>query len=873
MKFLVHLSGLALALICTTTTTAQTYTWTGSADSLWSNASNWSGASGYPDNSNHNVVFNNSTVPTNIELTENIDVGTFTWEVKQSRGVNLNGFDLTVNGTASFTASTKYSPSKTDGQLIFSDNVDFSTNGTYNLYNFTTTSGTMTVGSQSKLTIKSPSTKVDISMNDLTLNDDSKLIVSNSRNLDIVDLTVGDFCILEFPRNKTTTVSGTATLDQPDCTTFSTYRSVKPGTQAKLKFTGGAATGDFNVYEDISITTSGGGNTFTANNHTDLGNNSSISGTTRSAVACAFDGNGNTTGDWSDATEWDCSCAPRPVDDVTINSGNTVDIDLEHVLCDDLTFAASTSRISSNSGDRLEVHGNLTTAGTDNFVEHLGTTEFRNDVTGTTETLECSGCDTVKFYGSVIFEFPGNTWQLSDHVRVQDDNDKNRGDFTVDEGTLDANNFNIESENDFKVNSSGTLTMGTGEVRCIDANKSVLSIAGSGTLYNLVIDKSSTSDLVELQTNIVVTNQLDLSNTGIITMQNSTDTLILNDGATVTGANNNSHVNSYMKKVGNDNFTFPIGNGTYYRPVGVTDMPGNSTVTDELFAVYYNANPFDSGMVWTSWESSINNVNTREYWDISNLVGSPTPKIILSWDSPNPSGSVSNVSEMTVAHWTGTEFEDLGQGSNTGNTTSGTVTSSLNTTGFSPFTTGSTGSGNTLPVELTDFYGHLTPHGVELNWVTMTEINVDYFEVERSEDADYFELVGMETAAGNSKHRLEYDLLDDELPTETVYYRLKMVDLDGTYEYSRVIQMTPTETNGNLTPVFPNPATAGQTIRLDLAPEGPLMLCDLQGRPIQTLTGSWGQPAYALPDGLTPGVYLLQSPAGPQQVKARVVVR
>jgi len=68
-------------------------------------------------------------------------------------------------------------------------------------------------------------------------------------------------------------------------------------------------------------------------------------------------------------------------------------------------------------------------------------------------------------------------------------------------------------------------------------------------------------------------------------------------------------------------------------------------------------------------------------------------------------------------------------------------------------------------------------------WATQTELNTDYFIVERSQDAINYQRVGSVEAAGNSYMTLSYSLLDEAPWLGTSYYRLKQVDIGGNYEY------------------------------------------------------------------------------------------
>ncbi|MDQ6762258.1 MAG: hypothetical protein M3015_06490 [Bacteroidota bacterium] len=74
-----------------------------------------------------------------------------------------------------------------------------------------------------------------------------------------------------------------------------------------------------------------------------------------------------------------------------------------------------------------------------------------------------------------------------------------------------------------------------------------------------------------------------------------------------------------------------------------------------------------------------------------------------------------------------------------------------------------------------------------LNWVTTQEVNTSYFEIQRSLDGINFSMLGNVPAAGNTSARMNYSFADYGSNTiQDYYYRLKVVSLDGSYQYSTV---------------------------------------------------------------------------------------
>lgn len=96
-----------------------------------------------------------------------------------------------------------------------------------------------------------------------------------------------------------------------------------------------------------------------------------------------------------------------------------------------------------------------------------------------------------------------------------------------------------------------------------------------------------------------------------------------------------------------------------------------------------------------------------------------------------------------------------------------------------------------LPIKLNSFSAEKAGEKrAKLNWSSSSEINASHYEVERSEDAENFEKIGDVKAAGNSQSLLQYQFFDQNIPSlrsnTILYYRLRMVDLDGSYEYSDI---------------------------------------------------------------------------------------
>jgi len=94
---------------------------------------------------------------------------------------------------------------------------------------------------------------------------------------------------------------------------------------------------------------------------------------------------------------------------------------------------------------------------------------------------------------------------------------------------------------------------------------------------------------------------------------------------------------------------------------------------------------------------------------------------------------------------------------------------------------------------------------VYLEWVTASEINNDYFTLERSRDAINWTIVGTVDGAGNSNQNIIYSYVDNKPYNGVSYYRLKQTDFNGQFEYSNIISVICIDDFTGDINVYPNP--------------------------------------------------------------------
>ncbi len=133
-----------------------------------------------------------------------------------------------------------------------------------------------------------------------------------------------------------------------------------------------------------------------------------------------------------------------------------------------------------------------------------------------------------------------------------------------------------------------------------------------------------------------------------------------------------------------------------------------------------------------------------------------------------------------------------------------------------------------LPVKLAAFRATKEGMNVHLKWVTSEEINSDYFLIEHSQDAKRWDSIGRIESFGESKESRAYDFTHPSGTPGLQYYRLKMVDMDGTFAYSKILDVRIEDGEENA--IYPNPANDAITFTKALAHGAKVRILDTSGK-------------------------------------------
>ncbi len=169
-------------------------------------------------------------------------------------------------------------------------------------------------------------------------------------------------------------------------------------------------------------------------------------------------------------------------------------------------------------------------------------------------------------------------------------------------------------------------------------------------------------------------------------------------------------------------------------------------------------------------------------------------------------------------------------------------------------------SGSSLPVELIE-YEVLEENGLtNIIWTTCSEINNDYFILERSEDLDSFEEIAQIEGAGNSNSVIEYSYVDYNSVSGQSYYRLTQIDFDGTatvYDVKEIFHNSSIKSDPKVE-IYPNPVVESANVSLTgFCEDLTVKIYKQDGALVQVIKPD-GFEFMLMTKDLSPAIYILQ---------------
>lgn len=472
------------------------------------------------------------------------------------------------------------------------------------------------------------------------------------------------------------------------------------------------------------------------------------------------------------------------------------------------------------------------------------------------------------------------------------------GDVTINSlASLDASNitnFNVGGN----WTNDGDFTEATNTVTFNSPAANVLQLVGgtvSETFYNLTVNTSAATDAVRLTNTITVLNNLVLTQGGL---ELNGNTLIVSNSATGAISRTSGYVKSESTAAPYGTIRWFINNtnGSHVYPFGVSStqyipftlnvtVAGNRGVGTGYVPVstYATAATNPPG----EYPSGVTNLNgtsggasvTDRYWNIT--LGSaefattrPTSTITftaLNTEKPSTWTAIgeppTNPNSLLAQRWNTAAYWDPAQTSPVQTYTNNSPAAGTFQVAVPSVTSYSTSwtitdSSVPLPITLKSFAARLKGESVEVVWETETELDNDYFTVQRTMDGEYFEEVVRIDGQGTSTTPKRYSAYDHQPLPGRGYYRLRQTDFDGTISYSKLVAVDIPASNFRI--VYPNPSN-GDDIFLsfpssDNGKTARVRIADLNGREVfesGALVIDANDTHLRMHDTVSPGVYIL----------------
>lgn len=281
--------------------------------------------------------------------------------------------------------------------------------------------------------------------------------------------------------------------------------------------------------------------------------------------------------------------------------------------------------------------------------------------------------------------------------------------------------------------------------------------------------------------------------------------LIFANDATASGFSDASHVDGPVRKVGNDAFTYPIGNGTFMAPIGISDFSNNSTGQHHTAEYSYTA---PSGNL-----NGGGSISQKEQWSMLRSASNRTSRYTLFFNQHQRSGGITDSTDLDVAVFNGTTWNPISS-TLSGNSSIGSLTTNTRVAGtLQGITIASPLGLNPLPVKLINYNAVLIQSASKISWSTIGELNNDFFNLEKSIDGINWTSIATIDGKLSSDNVINYEYVDAKLVQGVQFYRLSQTDINGETETFNVLSI-----DFNLSSIqinaYPNPTNGLINIEL-----------------------------------------------------------
>lgn len=426
--------------------------------------------------------------------------------------------------------------------------------------------------------------------------------------------------------------------------------------------------------------------------------------------------------------------------------------------------------------------------------------------------------------------------------------------------TIGTNNIGVVEGGVFTPTSLGKISAlggGVGIVKTVGtANAGTLRFTPGSALAQLGIDCIGfNKDSVTIADNIDV--QLLTLTKGKIVVSPGAVLNVL-PGGIINGGSDSSYVDGKLKQTSTvAPLTYPVGKNNKYAPVDIQVLLSATN----SYTVQYFTGPYSTKLIDPVTLSTYPgyHITDEEYWTVDQATpGSAN----LAFTYTDMNSYVADPTQLTLAHFDGTDWNDVPGVPDAANTTTHGTVRATNVSTFSPFTFAARVAG-VVPIKLEYIKAQKASNGNALNWkVTCLSTNI-VMELQRAADTRNFNSI---TTISASQERCgqPFDFTDLQPLAGKNFYRLKMIDADGKISYSPVVAVINNSKGFEFVGLYPTIVKNETTLSVSAVKPVTIetKFTDMSGRVIKTF-------AKSIPAGssliqidcstLAPGIYNITS--------------
>ncbi len=491
-------------------------------------------------------------------------------------------------------------------------------------------------------------------------------------------------------------------------------------------------------------------------------------------------------------------------------------------------FRGIVGALTINNSNGAILSGNTTIQGVLNLTDGnltigANTITIKNPITGQTSNLRTNGTSSIAIEGSTAgINIPAQVSQLLNLTLNNGNGLTLNGNLTL-AGELTLNTGSLRmNENDLTLNGN-INSLGGNLSGDINSNLTISGTGNSGTLTmsttnnylnNFEFDRDEKN--ITLENDLKIVGSLLLSN-GIVKTSNGIIWVENNSPNAIPFYSETAYVNGKLRRcvIEGQAYNFPVGSPNHLENAWIDfSALSEATCIDAEFMPGINGSSPENLAVG---DNKVDGILDYGFWRIKPTNTNATIEYKISVTSIGHNNGAQEQNHILLKRADETQpWAILGDHTleNEGGDFENPITvSRTNLIGFSDFSVGVSSDGP-LPITLTYFKGRIANNAAELTWQTASEIDNDYFEIEKSTDGEQFEMIGLVQGQGTKHAHTDYVFYDKDDNSGKTFYRFKQVDYNGDFSYSSIVIIEFREKVGRIS-IYPNPVRDIVTINFE----------------------------------------------------------